>query len=191
MKILTMVLTTMMMIFVGFAQNPYELVNDTKGYSYIKINEDVGSFTFKSDFKSIGNSGKVGFFVYPNDLEGDALKKYINEAADDNAMFGKKINDGEVDLGALKAGDRVGFYLNRNNGILVRDWNFETRNGTTYIAFDKNDGKGKDEWMPISDIKTMPANNPNGQPLPGTTLMFIVAGIFGIVIYKFNRIKQF
>lgn len=164
----------MAMTMIAVAE-PYELVNDAKGYSYIKINEDVGSFTFKSDFKSIGNSGKVGFFVYPNDLEGDALKKYINEAADDNAMFGKKINDGIVDLGALKAGDRVGFYLDRNNGRLVRDWSFETKHGTTYIAFDKNGG-GKDEWMPISDIKTTPGETPAGQPLPGALALFALAG---------------
>ncbi|MCQ2390316.1 MAG: hypothetical protein MJ240_02730 [Kiritimatiellae bacterium] len=163
------------------AEDAYALVNDAKGYSYIQINEDLDSFKFTSDFKSIGNSGKVGFFVYPEGLEGDALKKYINEAADDNAMFGKQINHGEVDLGALKAGDRVGFYLDRNNGRLVRDWSFETKHGTTYIAFDKNGG-GKDEWMPINNVTTTAAGSgsgdaPAGQPLPGALAMLALGGL--------------
>ena len=46
-------------------QAPYELVNDPQGYSYIQINQDLDSFTFDSDFKSILKSAKIGFFTYP------------------------------------------------------------------------------------------------------------------------------
>ena len=165
------------------AKDAYTLVNDAKGYSYIQINEDLDSFTFTSDFKSIGNSGKVGFFVYPEGLEGKDLKKYIATAADDNAMFGKKINGGEVDLGALKAGDRVGFYLDRNNGSLVRDWSFVTTLfGKTYIVFDKNCWFGFDEWMSINNVKTTAAGSgsgdaPAGQPLPGALAMLALGGL--------------
>lgn len=33
--------------------------------------------------------------------------------------FAKKIDHGLVDLGSLSTGDRVGFYLERNNGDTV------------------------------------------------------------------------
>ena len=162
------------------AGEAYSFVNDANGYSYIQINEDLDSFAFHSDFKSIGNSGKVGYFVYPEGLEGQALKDYINNAADDNAIFKKKINDGLVDLGALKAGDRVGFYLDRNNGDLVRLWDFQEKNGTTYIAFDKNGGTGKDEWMSIGDVTTKAAENTPGTagaPLPGALAILLLGGL--------------
>ncbi len=86
----------------------YELVNDEKGFSYIQINADMEDFSFKSDFKSIGNSGMVGYFIYPNGLNDEEMKAYI-EKVDIEAKFSKKINGGLVDLGTLKAGDKVGF----------------------------------------------------------------------------------
>ena len=158
------------------ADEAFTLVNDAQGYSYIQINEDLGSFKFTSDFKSIGNSGKVGFFIYPDGLSGQALKDYIANIPADNAQFAKKINGGVVDLGALKAGDRVGFYLDRNNGDIVRNWDFATKHDTTYIAFDKNGG-GKDEWMSITDVKTSGTEGPSGQPLPGVLAMLALGGL--------------
>ena len=162
---------------VSQAEEAYEFVNDVAGYSYIKINQDLASFSFQSDFKSIGNSGKVGFFVYPGDLEGQALKDYIAKVPAEDAIFGKKINHGIVDLGALKAGDRVGFYLDRNNGDLVRAWDFETKHGVTYIAFDKNGG-GKDEWMSIGNVTAdTDVTVPAGAPLPGALAMLVLGGL--------------
>ena len=162
------------------AADAYSFVNDPNGYSYIQINEDLDSFAFKSTFKSIGNSGKVGFFVYPDGLEGQELKDYIAKNPADNAQFKKGINDGLVDLGALKAGDRVGFYLHRNNGDLIRLWDFQEKHGTTYIAFDKNGGKGKDEWMDIGDVTAKAAEvgpGTAGAPLPGALAILLLGGL--------------
>lgn len=167
--------------FSALAENAYQLVNDENGYSYIQINADVDSFKFQSDFKSIGNSGKVGFFVYPNNLTGDALKQYIDSLPADSAAYSKSKDNGTIELGAKNAGDRIGFYLDRNNGDIVKVWSFETYNGKTYIAFDKN-GKGKDEFMSIENIYIDMANSPviSGAPLPGfLTIIFI--GLTGIL----------
>lgn len=172
-KIITIMVCTFAFALAAVAA-PYELVNDEMGYSYIKINEDLSSFKFTSDFKSIGNSGKIGFFIYPTGLEGQSLKDYIAKVEALDPKFAKKIKNGEVDLGALSNGDRVGFYLVRNNGDIIRTWNFQTFHNTTYIAFDKNGG-GKDEWMSIGDI-TADINHPTGQPLPGALAIFLLGG---------------
>ena len=51
------------------AEIPDSLVAiEENGSSYIQINQDLASFSFHSDFKSIGNSGKVGYVVYSQDL---------------------------------------------------------------------------------------------------------------------------
>lgn len=184
-KILAVLLTGLT-VFGVQAEEAYSLVNDAQGYSYIQINQDVSDFSFVSDFKSIGNSGMVGFFVYPAGLEGQALKDYIAKFPADDAKFAKHINDGTVDLGALKEGDRVGFYLDRKNGDLVRGWDFQSKNGTTYIAFDKNGGKGKDEWMSIADVKT-DTDRPSGQPLPGALAMLLLGGVGLGAVKKFRK----
>ena len=175
-------------LFGAQAEEAYTLVNDAQGYSYIQINQDVSSFSFTSDFKSIGNSGKVGFFVYPAGLEGQALKDYIASIPADDAKFAKSINHGLVDLGALSAGDRIGFYLDRNNGDLVRGWDFQTKHDVTYIAFDKNGGKGKDEWMSIGDITTSTTTT-SGQPLPGALVMLALGGA-GLGLFKCKKGKK-
>lgn len=167
---------------VGFCGEPYELVNDPNGYSYIQVNSDLESFSFSSDFKSIGNSGLVGFFKYEAGLEGDALKKYISDHDASDARFGKHVDGGVVDLGGLKAGDRIGFYLQRKNGDIVRSWNFATFHDTTYIAFDKNGG-GKDEWMSISDVQAHEHEGPSGQPLPGIPVA-LVLGAAGVAMLR-------
>lgn len=157
----------------------YEFVSRSDGCSYIKINEDLDAFSFKSDFKSIGNSGMVGYFVYPEGLSGDALKGYADGIPADGARFAKHVDGGVVDLGALKAGDRVGFYLARNNGDVVRLWDFQEKHGTTYIAFDKNGGKGKDEWMSVGDVTAKVADPPitAGAPLPGALAVLLLGGL--------------
>lgn len=129
---------------------PYELVNDANGYSYIQINEDLESFKFTSDFKSIGNSGIVGY--------------YVNGEKSDTS-FSKKSN--ELTISDLKTGDQVAFWLLRKNGDLIKAFTFENFHEKTYIAFDKNGG-GKDEWMSIDNIET---KSPSGQPLPFMPLL--------------------
>lgn len=184
-KIIATVMLAFMSTF-SYSKNAYEFVNDPNGYSYIQINEDLESFSFKSDFKSIGNSGKVGFFLYEKGLEGQALKDYIAKNPANNAQFKKGINDGIVDLGALKSGDRVGFYLDRNNGDLVRLWDFQELHGVTYIAFDKNGGKGKDEWMSVGDITAKVAEMPNtaGAPLPPAWVIILGGCVFALFLQR-------
>lgn len=186
----------------AMADEAYTLVNDAQGYSYIQINQDLESFSFVSDFKSIGNGGTVGFFLYPAGLEGQALKDYIATFPADDAKFMKKLDGGTVDLGSLKAGDRVGFYENKNGHGIVRGWDFQTKNGTTYIAFDKNGGKGKDEWMSIENISAGVAGTgggagdgtgdgtPSGAPLPGALVMLALGGAgFGALKLKRNKAR--
>jgi len=100
---------------VGHAADAFEFVNSSDGYSYIQINESIESFTFKSDWHSLGNAGRVGYVVYTADMSDKERAVYM-EANANNPQFGKNINDGIVDLGSLKAGDKVGFYEVRPNG---------------------------------------------------------------------------
>lgn len=120
----------------AFAAEPFEFVTaaNGNGFAYIQINEDLDSFSFHSDFKSIGNSGKVGYYLYPDGLSGKALADYVKATvAAGNAEFAKKIDNGLVDLGALKAGDRVGFFLDRNNGDTVSTWDRFGFSGCLYM----------------------------------------------------------
>ncbi len=162
--------------FGSFADEPaYQLVTKENGYSYIQINQNLDSFSFHSDFKSIGNSGKVGYVVYSQDLNDDQLGDYLKANAG-NAEFAKKINNGLVDLGALNAGDRVGFYLDRNNGDVIYTTSFAEKHGTDYLDFTKNGtGSSKDEWMSISNVKAVARTS--GAPLPGLLAVFLVGGL--------------
>lgn len=166
-----------------YAGEFYSLVNDANGYSYLQINKDMDAFSFNSDFKSIGNSGKVGVFKYEAGLEGQALKDYIAGYDAVDAKYMKKINDGEVVIGDVKAGDRVGFYLQRNNGDLVREWDFAEWNGGIYIGFDKNDNKqsSKDEWMSVGKVSYN-----TGTPLPGPLAVLLVGGL----VVGFRKLRK-
>ena len=189
-KILTFLIISILTINI-FGQNIFEFVNHEDGYSYIQINKNVESFTFKSDFKSIGNSGKVGFVIYTSDLSQDQLKDYLKAHAD-NAQFSKHENNGIVNLGSLSAGDRVGFYLERNNGDVIYETMFTEKHGTDYLEFSKNGvGSSKDEWMSIGNIQTkesVPSESPSGAPLPGTLAVLIV-GVVGAGAYKAGKKK--
>lgn len=173
-KIVCALAAMLMAVCAGAAEDAYTFVTKENGYSYIQINQNLDAFSFDSDFKSIGSSGKVGYVKYSHDLNDDQLSDYIRAHAD-NAEFGKKVNGGLVELGALKAGDRVGFYLERNNGDTIYESVFTTKHGTDYIEFDKNGGTGKDEWMSISNVKASPA--PSGQPLPGLLAVLLIGGV--------------
>ena len=165
-----------LMTFGAVADDAYTLVTKENGHSYIQINQDLDSFSFHSDFKSIGNSGKVGYVVYAQDLADDQLGDYLKAHAE-NAQFAKKIEHGLVDLGSLKAGDRVGFYLDRNNGDIIYTTAFAEKHGTDYLDFTKNGpGSSEDEWMSIANVKAV-GHVTSGGPLPGVLAVLLVGGL--------------
>ena len=134
----------------------------------------VLAFPAGPDF--FGNSGKVGYVVYSQDLTDDQLGDYLRAHAG-NAEFGKKINHGLVDLGSLSAGDRVGFFLERNNGDTIYTTAFATKHGTDYLDFTKNGtGSSKDEWMSISNVKAV-GHVTAGGPLPGVLAVLLIGGL--------------
>lgn len=173
------------------AEQPFTLVNDEQGYSYLQINADMKDFEFTSDFKSVGNSGKVGVFKYEAGLEGQALKDYIAEYDANDAKFSKHENNGTISLGDVSTGDRYGFYLLRNNDDLIRIWNFQYKHGQAYIAFDKNGG-GKDEWISVKDYSWVvpPPPDPSGAPLPGSLAVLAIGSLFGAVSLKKKAFKK-
>lgn len=158
-----------------FATDQISLINDENGYSYLKINEDINAFGFESDFKSVGNSGKVGIFKYPNGLEGQALKDYIAEYDKNDAKFSKHENNGIISFGNVSQHDRYGFYLVRNNGDIIWEWDWEYDHGDWYIGFDKNN-HGKDEWIKVGQFYGH-RPDPNGAPLPGSFAILCIGGI--------------
>ena len=175
------------------AEDAFTFVNDGDyGYSYIQINEDLASFKFKSDWHSLGNAGRVGYVVYPTDLAKDQLGSYM-EANANNPQFQKSVNGGVVDLGSLKAGDRVGFYEVRPNGGTYTQTAFKDWKDQIWLAFDKNGGNGKDEWMTITEISTQSAGSgtgaPSGAPLPGALAVLLVGG-FGAGALKFGKKRK-
>ena len=175
------------------ADEAFTFVNDGDyGYSYIQINQDLDSFTFKSDWHSLGNAGRVGYIVYPNGLSKESLGSYM-EANANNPQFRKSINGGVIDLGALKAGDRVGFYEERPNGGVYTQSAFKDWKDQKWLAFDKNDGSGKDEWMTITEISATAAGGniapPSGAPLPGALAVLLVGGV-GAGALKFGKKKK-
>lgn len=185
------------------AGDAFTFVNDGDyGYSYIQINQDLDSFSFKSDWHSLGNAGRVGYVVYTSDMS-DSDRAVYMEANANNPEFRKSVNDGVLDLGSLKAGDRVGFYEVRPNATYTQSA-FKELHGQQVLAFDKNGGSGKDEWMSIEDISAVEsggggnsgggsgggggADAPSGAPLPGAVAMLLV-GCVGASAFMFGRQK--
>ena len=86
-------------------------------------------------------------------MEGLALFNYINEYDVNDAKFSKHENNGQIVLGDVKEGDRIGFYLNRKQGgTFIKGWKFESKNGMDGIMFDKSMNYGnhsKDELVLI------------------------------------------
>ena len=186
-KLVSLALATLLS-FGLFAKDAYEFVNSADGYSYIQINEDIESFTFKSDWHSLGNAGRVGYVVYTSDMREAEHAAYM-EANANNPQFGKKINGGVVDLGSLKEGDKVGFYEVRPNGGTYTHTSFEDWKDSKWLAFDKNGGHGKDEWMTIVDVNaTKPAETPNGAPLPGAATTILVGAIGAVCMKKKKKV---
>ena len=129
-KIISLIMSVFA-FFVACADDAFTFVTDGNyGYSYIQINQDLDSFSFKSDWHSLGNAGKVGYVVYTADMSDSDRAAYI-EANANNPEFRKSVNGGVLDLGSLKAGDRVGFYEVRPNGgtytqSAFKDWQNKT-----------------------------------------------------------------
>lgn len=188
-KTLMMALASCLMA-TGFCGDAFTFVNSDDGYSYIQFNQDLDSFSFKSDWHSLGNAGRVGYVVYSADMSESARAAYM-EANANNPQFGKHINDGVVEIKNLKAGDAVGFYEVRPNGGTYTSSSFKDWKDDKWLAFDKNGGHGKDEWMTIADITVQEAGGgssggsgsgggagaPNGAPLPGALAVLLVGAV--------------
>lgn len=185
---------------VAVAGDAFTFVNDGDyGYSYIQINEDLDSFSFRSDWHSLGNAGQVGYVIYSSDMSADDMAAHMEANAND-PVFRKSVNGGVLDLGSLKEGDRVGFYEVRPNGGTYTQTAFKEWHGKTWLAFDKNGGNGKDEWMTIEDVSATPSAGgsgggtgggdgtgaPSGAPLPGVAALLIVGGV-GAGALKFGK----
>ncbi len=157
----------------------YQFVLGSKGgeNGYIQINQDIASFTFVTDFGSIGNAGSLGFYTYTDNPI---------EATDGGVAF-RKSNGMEIDLGKLEEGEKVGFYLTRNNGDVLRDFYFTQEGENLYLKFTKNGGGG-DETFLIARITYLSGegNPTSGQPLPGILAALLMGS--GIAIYRRKRI---
>ena len=170
------------------AGNAFEFVNSADGYSYIQINENLESFTFTPDWHSLGNAGRVGYIIYTADMSDSERAAYM-EANANNPEFGKKINGGVVSFGPLNAGDKVGFYEERPNGGVYTHTSFEDWKDEKWLAFDKNGGYGKDEWMSIGNVETKAAGAPNGAPIPGALAILLVGSVGAGCLLQTNKKK--
>ena len=186
------------------ANDAFTFVNDGDyGYSYVQINQDLDSFSFTPDWHSLGNAGRVGYVIYTSDMSGGERAAYM-EANANNPQFQKNMNGGMVEVKDLKAGDKVGFYEVRPNGGTYTQSAFKDWHDKTWLAFDKNDGSGKDEWMSIDDISVQTSGDtregtrggsgsssdvPSGAPLPGA-LAVILVGVVGAGAWKAGKKQQ-
>ena len=172
-------------VFAGFAAiaaPQYEFNPGERGVSNGSLNilEDVASITLKTDFGSVGNSGAVGYYVYTDDP---------SKAVQGAVTFTKK--DGAITLPELRAGDKVGFFLVRETGTVLRRFNFVSSGDSYFLAFRKGKNNGKSERMLLGSIsveKKTP-NGPTGQPLPGV-LATLGAGLAMLGIYRKTRRKK-
>lgn len=77
----------MLATFNMFGADAFTFVNDGDyGYSYVKINQDIESFSFKPDWHSLGNAGKVGYVVYAADMSDTDRAAYMEVHAN-NPQF--------------------------------------------------------------------------------------------------------
>ena len=199
-KLITLAL--MSAAFCLFGADAFTFVNDGDyGYSYVQINQDLDSFSFTPDWHSLGNAGKVGYVVYTADMSESERASYM-EANANNPQFQKRVNGGLVEIKDLKAGDKVGFYETRPNGSTYTQTAFKDWKDSTWLAFDKNGGHGKDEWMSLGEISAVEHGGssggtssgsgtgaPNGAPLPGALAVLLV-GMVGAGAYKFGKNKN-
>ena len=171
------------------AEDAFTFVNDGN-YSYVQINQDLDSFSFKADWHDFDGRGeKVGYVVYSSDMTAEQRAAYIKEnASADNAEFGGKKGSSDVDLGALKAGDLVGFYGVRDGEIYTASI-FEFGRWGTKVELDIDGKCACDKDFTIGSITAVPTATPNGAPLPGALAVLLVGGV-GAGAFKFGKKKQ-
>lgn len=147
----------------------YAIIAGARGENgAIAILQDIESFSFTTDFGSVGNSGSVGYYIYTDDPA---------NAVDGGTLFSKK-NGGAIDLGALSEGQNIGFYLVRNNGDIITDFAFVTEGDELSLKFFKQ-GNGKDEMFVLDNITILQSESsgsPSGQPLPGALAVLLLGG---------------
>jgi len=184
------ILTLMLLAGIAcFSKDAFEFVNAENGTSYIQINENMDSFTFSPDWHSLGNAGRVGYVIYPEGLDAAQRKEYISQNTS-NPQFQKNANSGKISLGSVSAGDRIGFYEVRPNGGTHTFTTFEDWKDGTWLAFDKNGGHGKDEWMSLgAPTYSSPSSAPNGAPLPGAISVIFVGMVGATLLKKKKRAK--
>lgn len=193
-KLMMTMIASAMLAFGAFGESAFEFVNDGDyGYSYVQINQDLDSFSFTPDWHSLGNAGRVGYVVYTADMNESDRAAYM-EANANNPQFRKSVNGGLVEIKDLKAGDKVGFYEVRPNGGTYTQSAFKEWKDDTWLAFDKNGGHGKDEWMSLGEISIAGGEGgstsaPNGAPLPGVFAIMLV-GLTGAGAMKFGKKKN-
>lgn len=158
-----------------YSSDAYGIVSGSRQgeNGYISVLRDIESFSITTDFGSIGNSGAVGFYVYSDD---------IANAVDGGSLFRKGNSDG-IDLGSLSAGDKIGFYLVRNNGDIITDFYFAQDGDSISLQFVKNGGNGKDEMFAFGQVNVVASggSDPSGQPLPGILAALIAGGAVHMV----------
>lgn len=157
----------------AFAAAQYSITYGGPGSNgSINVLSDLSSFSFTTDFGSIGGSASIGYYTYTDN---------INNVTYGTQTFGKK--DGEtVDLGAFVEGQHIGFYLERNNGQKVTDFFFKEQNGILTLTFNKNGGHGGDETIALAGITAITDSAPSGQPLPGVLAALLIGGAtFGVL----------
>ena len=157
-----------------FGAVQYEFESGTYGgkNGALNILEDISSLTIYSNFGSIGNSGSVGYYVYTDDPA--------------NAVYGATTfskHDGAITITGLNAGDKVGFYLLRNNGRVLDRFRFIPYGDSYFLAFMKNNWNGKDEYMFLNTIVSEGSSVPSGQPLPGL-LVTLFSGIVLLLLFR-------
>lgn len=185
----------------AFADELYSLVNNgVGGNSYILINQNLDAFSFDVlKYENAALNGHAGYFVYSEDLSGKALQNYVKENGVNIAK-----NQTTVDVGALKEGDKVGFYkwektysflgptkttydteFMLGTKVVSRstDWHgnvtetvLDTGTFVDYISGSSYQ-TGNGGWMKI-DISATPASTtPTGAPLPGALAALLIGGL--------------
>ncbi len=159
------------------SSDSYQFVSGSRGgeNGYIQITQNIASFTFSTDFGSIGNAGTLSYYTYTDNP---------TNATDGGTAF-RKSNGAVIDLGSLSEGEKVGFYLTRNNGDVLTSFYFTQEGDSLYLKFTKN-GSGNDEMFLIANVtSSSDSNKSSGQPLPGILAALLVGG--GVAAYRRKR----
>ena len=173
-----------------FVTGKYQILADKQ--NYIQINEDLDSFTVNMDFGSIGGSGSVGYYVYDGSIGTVELLSKVSESRREGNLVNKQ-QGGSLTISNLSAGDKIGFYLVRNNGVVYTDWRFvESAGGVSGISFNRL--LAKDEILTFGDIVVVSHGQgaqTSGMPLPGFLPALLIGGVGlgGLSLRRFRRPK--